>query len=88
MEHDSQFQHGGQKIGHVRSPFDYTRKNECYPETKNRQTIYGKLPRSETQGKPEEEFNQPFRNKVYGYLWHPKVTVNQHLTDRRDPAHQ
>ena len=29
MEHDSQFQNcGGQKIGQVRSPFDYTQKNE------------------------------------------------------------
>lgn len=88
MESDAQMSLYPDRIGHVCVLFNFSKKNESYPETKNSQIIYGLLPRPETGNKSECEFNKPFYNKVNGYVWTPDVTVNHHLQNSRAPFHQ
>ena len=88
MEHDSQWQHRTEHMGHARAVFVFSQRNDGYPETKSRQVIYGKLSRMETDGKSEKEFNEPFFNQVHGYNWSPAVTVNDHVQNYRAPLHQ
>ena len=88
MEHGSQMKHENEQMGHARALFDFSRRNDGYPETKNKQVIFEHLTRIETGGKSEKQFNEPFYNSVYGCTWHPAVTVNQHVHSNRAPMHQ